>query len=732
MRRANVWRVWVAAGVLATAGYYLLPADGLAANLFYNAIGLLATLVILLGVRVHRPQRPHVWYWLSAGQAASVTGDLIWEYYRYVLHQEPYPSVADVFYLGSYPLLAVGLWLLVRDRERGAGLADAVMAGIGLGLAQWIFVVHPVAASSAASGLSGIIAIAYPAADVLLLVMLARLLTTRGGTTLSTRMLGAAAFLLLVTDAAYLVVSLHGGDTDGDMFSAGWLLGYVLWGAAALHPSMAAPAAAGSRPERIGWAQLVLPTGCALLAPAMLFVPQVGDVLDRIAIGASSAVLIALAAARMAGLMRQVQGQSAALRQLALHDDLTGLPNRRHFDQVLTDAAGAGRPRIVFLGLSGFKDINDEFGRPVGDRVLTVVGERLLAAVPDGGFLARLDGDEFALLVPGDMPAEQVAHRILAALTAPVPAGGHELFVGVHVGLAKAAEPVEALRRAERAMHAAKKTGEPYRHWSPVLDERDGENARLGAELQAALHAGQFRVHYQPIVAVPEGRVVAVEALVRWQHPQRGLIEPARFIPVAEQTGLIVDLGAWVLRAACEQMVRWRAQHGADAPDRMSVNVSARQLARPQFPDAVAAILTTTGLPPTCLTVEVTETAVFGGGHAVAALHRLRALGVRIALDDFGTGHSSLGLLHTVPVDVLKVDKSFVDRVTEAGRHAVIAKALIQVSDGLGLSAVAEGVETAEQADALYALGYRLLQGYYYGRPAPSPDLLTLHPTVRV
>ncbi|BCY11233.1 hypothetical protein L3i22_063210 [Actinoplanes sp. L3-i22] len=711
----------MAAGVAAIAGFHLLPSGGLAANLFYNGIGLFSALAILLGVRLHRPRRPAVWYWLSAGQAASVAGDLVWEYYQYILHQAPYPSVADVFYLGSYPLLAVGLWLLVRGRRRGGALVSAAMAGTGLGLVFWIFVLHPIAAEASTSRLTWLISTAYPAVDALLLVMLVRLATSRGGTT-STWILGAAAMLLLVSDVGYSIITLN-SDDDGNQVSAGFLLAYVMWAAAALHPSMAAEAAPGrSGGARHDLAHRVFLTACTLLPPVMLFIPDVGDNgVDRVAIGAGSAMLCLLAASRVTGLVKQVQAKAGALRELAMHDDLTGLPNRRHFEQSLARAAHTGRLRVVFLGLNGFKNVNDELGRPVGDQVLVIVAARIVAAAP-GALVARLGGDEFALLLPGDGSGTEVAEQLIAVLAAPVGAGGHELLVGASIGLAKAAEPVEALRRAETAMHMAKDTGEPYRHWSPTLDERAGEHARLGAELQAALHAGDFRVVYQPIVAVPERRVVAVEALVRWQHPQRGLISPAQFIPVAERNGLIVDLGAWILRTACEQLVTWRAELGPDAPDRISVNVSARQLARPRFAATVADILTSTGLPATRLTVEVTETAVFGGGQAVTTLHELRALGVRIALDDFGTGHSSLGLLHTVPVDVLKVDKSFVDRVTEAGRHAVIARALIQVSDGLGLTAVAEGVETAEQAEALEHLGYRLLQGYHFGRPAAAPD----------
>jgi EAL domain-containing protein (putative c-di-GMP-specific phosphodiesterase class I) len=216
---------------------------------------------------------------------------------------------------------------------------------------------------------------------------------------------------------------------------------------------------------------------------------------------------------------------------------------------------------------------------------------------------------------------------------------------------------------------------------------------------------------------------VAVETLVRWDHPERGLISPADFIPVAESNGLIVELGAWILRTACFQAAQWRAEYGPEALERISVNVSARQLAAPGLLDVVASALHDSGLPPTCLTIEVTETAVFDTERALDVLTALNTTGVRIALDDFGTGQSSLSLLQQIPVNVLKVDRSFVDNITMAGRHAVIATALIQVADGLGLTAVAEGVETAEQAAELHRLGYRLAQGYYFGKPVASPDL---------
>jgi EAL domain-containing protein (putative c-di-GMP-specific phosphodiesterase class I) len=224
-------------------------------------------------------------------------------------------------------------------------------------------------------------------------------------------------------------------------------------------------------------------------------------------------------------------------------------------------------------------------------------------------------------------------------------------------------------------------------------------------------------------VALPHGGLAGVEALVRWRHPERGLVSPSEFVPIAERNGLVVELGQWVLRQACRQAADWLDEYGSAAPAKLSVNVSPRQLAEPGFADRLAEVLTETGLPASWLTIEITETAVFNGRRSVEALEAVRAVGVQVALDDFGTGHSSLRLLQTCPVDILKVDKSFVDNIAMTGQHAVIAAALINVSDGLNLVAVPEGVETSRQADELFRLGYRYAQGYHFGRPV-SPDEL--------
>jgi diguanylate cyclase (GGDEF)-like protein len=715
----RVWRWWLAGGLVAMVGYFLVPDGTLASTLAYDAIGLVAALAILGGVRLHRPQRPAMWYWFAGGQLMSVLGDLVYSFYDRVLHEQPYPSFADVFYLASYPMVAAGLVLLLRRRRGTAtGLVEAAIIAVGLGLAFWVFVLHPVAAESATSTLERWISTTYPAADVLLLALLARLFTAPGGRTASTRLIGAAAVLVLAADTAFSLVSLY-WNADLPVINAGFLLSYLCWAAAALHPSMARSDAKPLPGERMRPTRLIAFGGATMAAPALLLVPWVGhDPIDRRALAIGSVLLFLLVTVRMAEFTR-------TLRRLAMSDDLTGLANRRRLEQALREVAPAARPQVALLGLNNFKTVNDELGRPAGDQVLAALAARISAVSPAGALVARIGGDEFAVLLPDASAAEAgtMAYELIAVLREPVA----DLLLGVSVGLAGGAGlgPQELLRQAEAAMYAAKRSDEPVR-WTPALDERITEHARLGAELRSGLDRGEFRVVYQPIVELPSGRVQAVEALVRWEHPVRGLVSPADFIPVAEQNGLIVELGAWILRTACERLVYWRATIGPDAPNKVSVNVSARQLARPGFAAQVARVLHETGLPAACLAVEVTETAVFEGGPAVVALHELRALGVRIALDDFGTGHSSLGLLQTVPVDTIKVDKSFVDNITTAGRHTAIAEALIGLSRGLGLAAVAEGVETAAQAEALYRLGYRLLQGYHYGRPTAEPDFARL------
>jgi diguanylate cyclase (GGDEF)-like protein len=726
----RLWYAWMLIGTLMCLGYLLLPGESVGSTVVYNGIGLLTVGAIVLGIRRNRPESARAWYVFAAGVLTMVAGDVWYEVSGLILGQHPYPYWDDALYFAAYPLQWAGLLFARRGRGRrdAAGLLDAAVIAVGVGLVYWIFVIGPSLADHSSPHFARLVTIGYPICDVLMFAVVTRLLTRAGGRSSSLIQLTIGSALLLGGDVAWTLGSSF-SSYSGTAINVAFLLSYVFWGGAALHPSMRpgsmAPLIAV---DRIGHGRILMLAGSALLVPAVIFVEGLRHHrIDWLPIGIGSVLLFLLVLLRMSGFVGQMRRQATQLEDLATQDELTGLANRRRFEQRLTEAVATGTPQVFMLDLTGFKAINDRLGHAVGDRLLVAVARRLARVMRDEDVVARTGADEFAVLVPEatETEGDVIVSRLSAALREPFDAGGHRLLVGAGIGVADATgtrDPMEVLRRADVAMYAAKASGGRYRRYGVDLDDQADEEARLGAELRAGLDGGQFRMVYQPIVSLPDGRLKYVESLVRWQHPARGFVSPADFVPVAEQNGLIVELGEWILRTACAQFVRWRDEHGGAAPQRISVNVSARQLAEPGFAGVVAEVLATTGMDPDHLIVEVTETAVFGGGVAVQAVIDIHGLGVRIALDDFGTGHSSLGLLQTVPVDVLKVDKSFVDNLTMAGRHAVIATALIQVSNGLGLTAVAEGVETAEQAAELHRLGYQYAQGYHFGRPVAEID----------
>ncbi|MCZ7420345.1 EAL domain-containing protein [Verrucosispora sp. WMMA2121] len=431
------------------------------------------------------------------------------------------------------------------------------------------------------------------------------------------------------------------------------------------------------------------------------------------------------------------------LRFQALHDPLTGLPNRTLFFDTLAGLVeqpdAPGRVGVCFLDLDGFKAINDSLGHALGDRLLVMIARRLADCVADQGYLvARMGGDEFVILVDGVTAVQDViavAESALAAVAAPVHVGDQQLAVSASIGIVDSAvagtSVVELMKAADATLYWAKAEGrDRWAVYDPERSARDTARSALAAGLPLALDRGEFVLHYQPIVSLLDGRMLAVEALVRWQHPELGLIGPDRFIGLAEETGLIVRLGEWVLRQACRDAQRWHT----DFPDAglvVSVNLAARQADRPAIVDTVADALASTGLPAELLQLELTESAVMGSaGEPLRTLHRLAALGVRLAVDDFGTGYSNLAYLRRLPITCLKLAGPFVEgiRGTEPDdadhRDERIVDALVRLAHALELWVTAEAVETEVQAERLRALRCDTAQGRLFGPPGPAEAIV--------
>ncbi|MDP9441861.1 MAG: EAL domain-containing protein [Actinomycetota bacterium] len=434
---------------------------------------------------------------------------------------------------------------------------------------------------------------------------------------------------------------------------------------------------------------------------------------------------------------KQVQEQ---LAHAALHDPLTGLPNRALLRDRLERALRRSQPRssavaLLFVDIDRFKLINDTFGHAAGDRLLVLTAQRLVEAVRAGDTVARFGGDEFVVLlegVSGEVDALGMAERLARATEQPVVVDGTELVVTLSTGIAVAAagdgDGEDLLRRADTALYRAKQDG---RSQSTVFAEwmrrRTSERLHIETSLRRAIHEGELQLHYQPIVDLDDGRTTAVEALVRWRHPARGVLYPAQFMPVAEETRLVVPMGEWVLREACDQVRRWRGECASAASLKVSVNLSGHQLARPEIVGVVADAITAARIDPSSLVLELTESVLMSDAEAaVRVLAALKELGVGLMVDDFGTGYSSLSYLKRFPVDALKIDRSFVAGVAENREDSAIVGAVVALAAALSLRTVAEGVETPAHLEKVRALGCSSAQGYYFARPQPAERVAAL------
>lgn len=718
------------AAPLSGAAAYAPELDG-AARLTGHVLA--ALLAILRPIR--RPAHRTFWTWVAAAVTTRTIGVVTFAVWVRPQVPQPSPSISDAWWMVTYVALFVALGVLVADHRRSTSVPlvlDGLVAALAVGAvtltALWpaleAFVREEGSTSAAA------VTLAYPLLDTALLVAAAGVLAAgRGARSVAMWMLTAGIVALTVVDVAFLHLTVTGGLVAGGWISPLSALSLAVSGLFAL--AAWAPGRRSSAGANSGAVlpRLVAPMAAALLCLAVLVVATTTP-LPAVAVGfATGGVVTAIA--RTAITFRLVR--SVAEHRLAARtDDLTGLANRRACNEAL-HAALATRPEgrelaLIICDLDGFREVNDTYGHHRGDEVLQVVARRLGDAVRDGDLLARIGGDEFAVVMDGVGldGALEVADRLRVSLRRPVHVGTEALGVEASVGIAVCPQDTtdasELLRLADLAMYDAKNTGSGPRAYDPGRHVTADAQRRTVSELRRGIAEGQLVVHYQPQIALDRGEVVAVESLVRWQHPREGLLPPAAFLPIAESGGLMRELTLAVLDEVARQTARWRAAgwYGSSA-----VNLSVSTLLAPEFPDHLDEVLSAAGLRHDALTLELTEELFVAD--PVRAQRQISALlgrGVGLWVDDYGTGYSSLGYLRDLEgIAGIKLDRSFVAQIDLDRRARAIVASTIALATALDLEVVAEGVETPAVRDILADLGCRTAQGYLFSRPLPAAEL---------
>ncbi|MBY8872296.1 bifunctional diguanylate cyclase/phosphodiesterase [Micromonospora sp. PLK6-60] len=688
-----------------------------------------------VGAARRQPEQRRFWTLLAVTMGLAALGRTVWTVERLGADDLPHtPLIGALFVVGLVTGTAALLCSNAAPRN-AVGRARAVLDGVIVGLALipigWVVVFRDVAAADLTDPLRTI-GLLYPMLDLMQLTILIAVAGPSRRMWPALAMIGVGLAIRAVADAGYVSLVAHGTYAPGHPIDLCWPLSYLLVGLATGYPPPAAGDAVDDTVESPvpPWWRVALPylpVGGAIVAVVLSRRPT-GQTPHLVFYGMMT--LLGVLAVRQGLAANENLRLVARLRRLAYSDQLTGLPNRLMFTRRLRRALRDRVPvAVLLLDLDGFKQVNDRFGHAAGDRLLTGIAERMRDVVDGAGTIARLGGDEFAVLVDGTrgVPPERLADRLLAALQ-PLPG---EEDLGVHpsasIGIAEYGPQhtshTDLLRDADIAMYAAKAAGKSaYRTCTPLLRESAVTRAELIADLRRAVDEGQLHLEYQPIVDLATGAVRSAEALVRWQHPRLGPLTPARFLPLAEETGLILPIDRWVIHEACRAAGAWR-QHAPEAT--VAVNISAAHLRRPDLIATVTGATAGAGLAPRALTLELTESALIEGSEVVLErLHQLRELGIRIAIDDFGTGYSSLSYLHRIPATELKIDRSFVARLDDDARAYATVEMVTRLAGAFDLAVVAEGVETQAQHEAVAAIGCLHGQGWRYGRPVGLDDLL--------